>query len=52
MSTQLVRGWTTLSGKFIGLRGQAKPSWKPTRRLLRVRIRQIKQKLSKGTESA
>ena len=49
MSTRLVRGWTHLERQKggIGLRGPGKTQLETDRRLLRVRIRQIKQKLEK-----
>lgn len=49
MSTRLVRGWTHLERQKggIGLRGPGETQLETDRRLLRVRIRQIKQKLEK-----
>ncbi|MEH6365707.1 MAG: ribosome rescue GTPase HflX [Pseudomonas marincola] len=49
MSTRLVRGWTHLERQKggIGLRGPGETQLETDRRLLRVRIRQIKQKLTK-----
>lgn len=49
MSTRLVRGWTHLERQKggIGLRGPGETQLETDRRLLRVRIRQIKQKLGK-----
>ncbi len=49
MSTRLVRGWTHLERQKggIGLRGPGETQLETHRRLLRVRIRQIKQKLEK-----
>ncbi|MDH1056756.1 ribosome rescue GTPase HflX [Aquipseudomonas alcaligenes] len=49
MSTRLVRGWTHLERQKggIGLRGPGETQLETDRRLLRVRIRQIKQKLVK-----
>jgi len=49
MSTRLVRGWTHLERHKggIGLRGPGETQLETDRRLLRVRIRQIKQKLEK-----
>lgn len=49
MSTRLVRGWTHLERQKggIGLRGPGETQLETDRRLLRVRIRQIKQKLDK-----
>ncbi|MDX5371517.1 MAG: GTPase HflX [Pseudomonadaceae bacterium] len=49
MSTRLVRGWTHLERQkgSIGLRGPGETQLETDRRLLRVRIRQIKQKLEK-----
>ncbi|MBF7730993.1 ribosome rescue GTPase HflX [Pseudomonas sp. N040] len=47
MSTRLVRGWTHLERQKggIGLRGPGETQLETDRRLLRVRIRQIKQRL-------
>ncbi|WP_137818586.1 ribosome rescue GTPase HflX [Pseudomonas sp. 2FG] len=49
MSTRLVRGWTHLERQKggIGLRGPGETQLETDRRLLRVRIRQIKQKLER-----
>ncbi len=49
MSTRLVRGWTHLERQKggIGLRGPGETQLETDRRLLRVRIRQIKQRLIK-----
>ena len=49
MSTRLVRGWSHLERQKggIGLRGPGETQLETDRRLLRVRIRQIKQKLEK-----
>ena len=49
MSTRLERGWTHLERQKggIGLRGPGETQLETDRRLLRVRIRQIKQKLEK-----
>ena len=49
MSTRLVRGWTHLERQKggIGLRGPGETQRETDRRLLRVRIRQIKQRLEK-----
>ncbi len=49
MSTRLVRGWTHLERQKggIGLRGPGETQLETDRRLLRVRIRQIKQRLEK-----
>ncbi|HAW60862.1 MAG TPA: GTPase HflX [Pseudomonas sp.] len=49
MSTRLVRGWTHLERQKggIGLRGPGETQLETDRRLLRVRIRQIKQRLGK-----
>lgn len=49
MSTRLVRGWTHLERQKggIGLRGPGETQLETDRRLLRVRIRQIKQRLAK-----
>ena len=49
MSTRLVRGWPHLERQKggIGLRGPGETQLETDRRLLRVRIRQIKQKLDK-----
>ena len=49
MSTRLVRGWTPLERQKggIGLRGPGETQLETDRRLLRVRIRQIKQRLEK-----
>ncbi|AIS18445.1 ribosome rescue GTPase HflX [Pseudomonas rhizosphaerae] len=49
MSTRLVRGWTHLErqGGGIGLRGPGETQLETDRRLLRVRLRQIKQRLEK-----
>ncbi|WP_454256285.1 ribosome rescue GTPase HflX [Pseudomonas sp. Marseille-Q8238] len=49
MSTRLVRGWTHLERQKggIGLRGPGETQLETDRRLLRVRIRQIKQRLDK-----
>ncbi|MCL4121238.1 UNVERIFIED_CONTAM: hypothetical protein GTU68_036768 [Idotea baltica] len=49
LSTRLVRGWTHLERQKggIGLRGPGETQLETDRRLLRVRIRQIKQKLIK-----
>lgn len=49
MSTRLVRGWTHLERQKggIGLRGPGETQLETDRRLLRVRIGQIKQKLEK-----
>jgi GTP-binding protein HflX len=49
MSTRLVRGWTHLERQKggIGLRGPGETQLETDRRLLRIRIRQIKQKLEK-----
>lgn len=49
MSTRLVRGWTHLERQKggIGLRGPGETQLETDRRLLRVRIRQIRQKLEK-----
>jgi len=49
LSTRLVRGWTHLERQKggIGLRGPGETQLETDRRLLRVRIRQIKQKLDK-----
>jgi GTP-binding protein HflX len=49
LSTRLVRGWTHLERQKggIGLRGPGETQLETDRRLLRVRIRQIKQKLEK-----
>ncbi len=50
MSTRLVRGWTHLERQKggIGLRGPGETQLETDRRLLRVRIRQIKQRLEKA----
>ncbi|MBP8185638.1 MAG: GTPase HflX, partial [Pseudomonas sp.] len=49
MSTRLVRGWTHLERQKggIGLRGPGETQLETDRRLLRIRIGQIKQKLEK-----
>ena len=49
MSTRLVRGWTHLERQKggIGLRGPGETQLETDRRLLRVRIRQIKARLTK-----
>lgn len=49
MSTRLIRGWTHLERQKggIGLRGPGETQLETDRRLLRVRIRQIKQRLEK-----
>lgn len=49
MSTRLVRGWTHLERQKggIGLRGPGETQLETDRRMLRVRIRQIKQRLEK-----
>ncbi|RJG13240.1 GTPase HflX [Pseudomonas cavernicola] len=49
LSTRLVRGWTHLERQKggIGLRGPGETQLETDRRLLRVRIRQIKQKLER-----
>jgi GTP-binding protein HflX len=49
MSTRLVRGWTHLERQKggIGLRGPGETQLETDRRLLRIRIRQIKQKLER-----
>ncbi|CAN7706812.1 ribosome rescue GTPase HflX [Pseudomonas solani] len=49
MSTRLIRGWTHLERQKggIGLRGPGETQLETDRRLLRVRIRQIKQRLDK-----
>ena len=49
LSTRLIRGWTHLERQKggIGLRGPGETQLETDRRLLRVRIRQIKQKLEK-----
>ncbi|SDI02714.1 ribosome rescue GTPase HflX [Pseudomonas panipatensis] len=49
MSTRLVRGWTHLERQKggIGLRGPGETQLETDRRLLRARIRQIKQRLEK-----
>ncbi|SEL43185.1 GTP-binding protein HflX [Atopomonas hussainii] len=49
VSTRLVRGWTHLERQKggIGLRGPGETQLETDRRLLRVRVRQIKQKLEK-----
>lgn len=49
LSTRLVRGWTHLERQKggIGLRGPGETQLETDRRLLRVRIRQIRQKLEK-----
>ena len=49
MSTRLVRGWTHLErqGGGIGLRGPGETQLETDRRLLRVRLRQIKSRLEK-----
>lgn len=49
MSTRLVRGWTHLErqGGGIGLRGPGETQLETDRRLLRVRLRQIKGRLEK-----
>lgn len=49
MSTRLVRGWTHLERQKggIGLRGPGETQLETDRRLLRVRIRQIKSRLEK-----
>ncbi|MGL4318848.1 MAG: ribosome rescue GTPase HflX [Pseudomonas sp.] len=49
MSTRLVRGWTHLERQKggIGLRGPGETQLETDRRLLRVRVRQIKQRLDK-----
>jgi GTP-binding protein HflX len=49
MSTRLVRGWTHLERQKggIGLRGPGETQLETDRRLLRVRLRQIKQRLEK-----
>ena len=49
MSTRLVRGWTHLERQKggIGLRGPGETQLETDRRLLRIRIRQIKQRLEK-----
>ena len=49
MSTRLVRGWTHLERQKggIGLRGPGETQLETDRRLLRVRIRQIRQRLDK-----
>ena len=49
MSTLLVRGWTHLERQKggIGLRGPGETQLETDRRLLRIRIRQIKQKLDR-----
>lgn len=49
MSTRLVRGWTHLERQKggIGLRGPGETQLETDRRLLRVRIRQIRQRLEK-----
>ena len=49
MSTRLVRGWTHLERQKggIGLRGPGETQLETDRRLLRVRVRQIKQRLEK-----
>ena len=49
MSTRLVRGWTHLERQKggIGLRGPGETQLETDRRLLRVRIRQIKARLEK-----
>jgi len=49
MSTRVVRGWTHLERQKggIGLRGPGETQLETDRRLLRVRIRQIKQRLEK-----
>jgi len=49
MSTRLVRGWTHLERQQggIGLRGPGETQLETDRRLLRVRIRQIKSRLEK-----
>ena len=54
MSTRLVRGWTHLERQKggIGLRGPGETQLETDRRLLRVRIRQIKQRLERSVASA
>lgn len=49
MSTRLVRGWTHLERQKggIGLRGPGETQLETDRRLLRIRIRQIRQRLDK-----
>src|SRR5574337_123052 len=49
MSTRLVRGWTHLErqGGGIGMRGPGETQLETDRRLLRVRLRQIKGRLEK-----
>lgn len=49
MSTRLVRGWTHLERQKggIGLRGPGETQLETDRRLLRIRIKQIKQRLEK-----
>lgn len=49
MSTRLVRGWTHLErqGGGIGLRGPGETQLETDRRLLRVRVRQLKSRLEK-----
>ena len=52
MSTRLIRGWTHLErqGGGIGLRGPGETQLETDRRLLRVRIGQIKRRLEKVRE--
>ena len=54
MSTRLVRGWTHLErqGGGIGMRGPGETQLETDRRLLRVRLRQIKGRLEKYAASA
>ncbi len=54
MSTRLVRGWTHLErqGGGIGMRGPGETQLETDRRLLRVRLRQIKGRLEKCAASA
>ncbi|WP_219062429.1 ribosome rescue GTPase HflX [Pseudomonas sp. UMAB-08] len=49
MSTRLVRGWTHLErqGGGIGMRGPGETQLETDRRLLRVRVRQLKSRLEK-----
>lgn len=49
MSTRLVRGWTHLERQKggIGLRGPGETQLETDRRLLRIRVKQLKQKLEK-----
>ncbi len=54
MSTRLVRGWTHLERQRggIGLRGPGETQLETDRRLLRVRLRQIKGRLEKVAQPA